>query len=328
MTRAVRAAGAWVIVVVAAACKPSSSGSSSSAAPPSATNGGPTSVPAIGAAGSGTAGGSATLTVAGSSALFPLAQAAAQAYQAQHPGVVINVAAGGSGQGLAQVEAGAVDIGDSDIPAATTMGDLVDHRVAIVVFAIVANRGSFDDAVGGLTHDQAVGVFSGKLVNWKDLGGGDEPITVLNRPEGSGTRKVFTQIVMGGAPLIAGTPVEDNSDNIKKSLTEVPGSVSYLATAYVDNTVKALSYDGANPDAASVTAGHYPIYSFEHMYTKGEASGTAREFVDFMLSADVQGSIIAKAGYLPVSALAGGPASASAPTATAPNAAAPGPGQR
>jgi phosphate transport system substrate-binding protein len=238
------------------------------------------------------------VSAAGSSALLPLAKAAAEKFESAHPDVTVEVSAGGSGQGLAQVEQGAVDIGDSDIPPPPEMTDLVDHKVAVVVFAVVANPGPFNDKVTSLTKDQVVGIFSGAITNWKDVGGGDQPITVLNRPDNSGTKKVFVSVIMGTTALAAGTPVEDNSGTIRQTLATVAGSISYLATPYVDNTVKALALDGVDGTGDNVSAGKYPFYSFEHMFTKGAAAGSVKDFLDYMASDDVQNNVVVPAHYL------------------------------
>src|SRR5271165_816686 len=139
----------------------------------------------------------ATITAAGSTALLPLVKAAADEYQTKNPNVSISVTGGGSGTGIAQVAAKAVDMGNSDI-LAKGHPELVDHRVAVVGFAIVVNPGA---GVTNLTKKQIQDVFGGKVTNWKDVGGKDQKVVVINRPRSSGTRAVFTQTMMGGAPI-------------------------------------------------------------------------------------------------------------------------------
>ena len=117
-----------------------------------------------------------TITAAGSTALLPLVKEAAAEYQAKHPDVKIAVSGGGSGTGINQVVAKAIDIGNSDI-AAVGQPTLVDHKVAVTGFAIVAHPGV---GVTNLTRKQLQDIFSGKTQSWKDVGGADVKITVTD----------------------------------------------------------------------------------------------------------------------------------------------------
>src|SRR5947209_4043219 len=114
-----------------------------------------------------------SITASGSTALAPLVKAVATSYSNQCTGATITVNLGGSKTGLANVEAGSVDIGNSDVPAnAQTQSDLVDHQVAVVVFVVIINKGV---GVTNLTTDQVKMIYSGKATNWKQVGGPDLP---------------------------------------------------------------------------------------------------------------------------------------------------------
>ena len=124
---------------------------------------------------------SGTVTAAGSSALLPLAQEAAAEFMKKNPDCVITVNGGGSGEGLKQVADGSVDIGNSDVAAeekldASAASGLTDHEVALVAMAPVVSK---DLAVDNLTTDQLIQVFTGKVTNWKDVGGPDEDIVLV-----------------------------------------------------------------------------------------------------------------------------------------------------
>src|SRR5271165_3732403 len=130
-----------------------------------------------------------TLTAAGSTALLPLVLQSAQDYSTKNPNVKINASGGGSRVGITQVAAKSVDLGMSDILAdPKQFPDLVDNKICVVGFAVVSNPGV---GVTNLTRQQLVDIFSGKTTNWKDVGGKDQKVVVVNRPRSSGTRAVF-----------------------------------------------------------------------------------------------------------------------------------------
>lgn len=246
-------------------------------------------------------GSSGSATAVGSTALQPLAEKAAESFMAKNPNAKIQVQGGGSGTGLTQVAQGGADIGNSDVFAAEKLpadqaGTLVDHKVCVVGFATVVNP---EIKVDNLTGQQLIDIFTGKIKNWKDVGGQDQAIVILNRPASSGTRATFKKYALNGADEATGQALtEESSGTIKKALTDTKGSISYLALSYVDNTVKALKYNGIEPTVANITSGQYPIWSYEHMYTKGEAKGVAKDFIDYMMSPDFT-STITQLGYIP-----------------------------
>lgn len=244
---------------------------------------------------------SGSITAVGSSALQPLAEKAAQMFMDKNKDAVIQVQGGGSGTGLKQVSEGGSDIGNSDVFAeeklpADQAKALVDHKVCVVGFATVANP---KVTVDNLTGQQLIDIFTGKITNWKDVGGSDMKIVILNRPASSGTRATFKKYALNGADEAAGTALtEESSGAIKKALNDTDGSISYLALSYIDNTVKTLKYEGVEPTVDNVKSGKYPIWSYEHMYTKGEAAGVAKAFIDYMMSDEFKPSIV-ELGYIP-----------------------------
>ncbi len=242
----------------------------------------------------------APVTAVGSTALQPLVEQAAKDFMAKNPGAQIQVQGGGSGTGLSQVASGAATIGNSDIFAEEKKGipanELVDHKVAVVGIVAAANPGV---GVDNLTKQQLIDIFTGKITNWKDVGGKDQKITLVNRPKSSGTRAIFNTFVLDGKEEAQGI-TEDSSGTVRKIIAETPGAIGYLGLSYIDQSVKALKMDGVEGNKENIVINKYPVWAYEHMYTKGEPTGTAKAFLDYMMTDDVQKNVIEKLGYIPV----------------------------
>ena len=242
-----------------------------------------------------TSNGGGAITAQGSTALLPLVKEAAQEYQSAHPDTKISVAGGGSKVGLTQVSDKAVDIGDSDIEASGAQAGLVDHKVAVVTFAVIAHPAA---GVKNLTTAQIRDIFSGKIANWKQVGGADQKITLVNRPKSSGTRAVFVSAVMGNAQPSENALTQDSSGTVVTTVAQTPGAVSYVSTGYVKGrAVTAVGVDGSNPDDANVTSGKYKFWSYEHMYTNGTPSAAAAAFIGYVAK---DAKLLRKLSFTPV----------------------------
>lgn len=251
---------------------------------------------------------SGTVAASGSTALQPIAEQAAANFKEKNPDVTVNVQGGGSGAGLTQVSQGQVQIGDSDIFAEDKSADiakgLVDHKVCAVGFAVIVNN---DANVKDLTKEQIQKIFSGAVTNWKDVGGADKPIALIHRTKGSGTKVVFDKTVLGTTVEKddLGT-TEDSSGAVLTKVAQNTGSVSYVALPYLlTNTdaakkVSAVKIGGVEATNKSITAGKYIFWSYEHMYTKGEAKDATKAFIDYISSAE-NNDLIVQQGYIKIS---------------------------
>lgn len=278
-----------------AACGSSSSSSSSSA---TGGGGGSSSSSASSAATVACPGG--TLTASGSTALQPLVQKAATEYQTKCAGSTVTVSGGGSSTGLSNVAAGTSDIGDSDVPISQAKSidptTVTDHQVAGVIFGIVVNPKT---TVTALTTQQVRDIFTGKVTNWKDVGGADLPVTLIERKPGSGSRLTFDIDIMGGtAESASPASTQDSTSLVVSGVQAADGGVSYVNVAS-KGTLTAVTVDGASPNATDVAAGKYVIFSHEHMYTKGAGSAIAQDFINFILTDSFQ-SEAGTLGFIPV----------------------------
>lgn len=242
-----------------------------------------------------------TITAAGSTALQPLAKIAATDFMGKNAGVQVNISGGGSFTGLNNVAAGSVEIGDSDVTADSSPDTkdkgLVDHQVAVEPFLIIVNK---DVTVDDLTQAQLTDIFTGKITNWKDVGGKDAKITIIGRAASSGSRATISKVVMGGKDFTSAATAQDSTGNLITGVAQTPGSIGYIDAAYLKDTIKALKYNGVAYSEDAVINGQYPVWSYGHMYTKGEATGTVKAYLDYIMSADFQNANVEKAGFIPV----------------------------
>ncbi|KSU63707.1 phosphate-binding protein [[Bacillus] enclensis] len=249
--------------------------------------------------GGGGEGASGSIVVSGSSAMQPLVAAAAEEFMAENPEADIQVNAGGSGTGLSQVSEGSVQIGNSDVFAEEKEGipadELVDHKVAVVGMTAAVNP---NVGVKDISKEDLKKVFTGEIKNWKELGGKDQKITLVNRPDSSGTRATFVKFGLDGETPAEGI-TEDSSNTVKKIISETDGAIGYLAFSYfTDDSVTPLSVDGVEATDENVQKGEFPIWAYQHSYTKGEPDGLAKEFLDYMMSEDVQTGLLKDQGYI------------------------------
>ncbi|WNR43291.1 phosphate ABC transporter substrate-binding protein [Paenibacillus roseipurpureus] len=247
---------------------------------------------------------SGTVTASGSSALLPLVKQAATEFMEKNPKVTINVTAGGSGTGIKNVADGTSDIGNSDIEPGAEYKDkgLVDHQVAIAPFALIVNK---DVKVDNLTKQQATDIFTGKITNWKEVGGNDAKIVLVHRPESSGSRALVKQIILDGKEFSKDGITQENSGAVKTAVAgpSGSGSIGYVDTPYIDDTLKALKIDGVAYSEENIKNGTYKLFGVEHMYTKGEAKDATKAFIDYITTKEFQGKQVRDLKFLPADLL-------------------------
>ena len=241
-----------------------------------------------------------SINAVGSSAMQPLVEAASEQYSSLHVGKFINVQGGGSGTGLSQVQAGAVQIGNSDLFAEEKEGiesdKLVDHQVAVVGLTPIVSK---EIGITDISKEDLKKIFTGEITNWKQVGGVDQKIVLLNRASGSGSRYTFEDAILEGEKA-KNSQEQDSTGMVRQIVGTTPGAISYVAFSYVTEDVQVLSIDGVEPTEENVKTNDWKVWSYEHMYTNGEPKGLTKDFLDFMLSDEVQNDIVPQLGYISV----------------------------
>lgn len=241
-----------------------------------------------------------TLTAVGSSAVQPLTEAASEEYSKEHKGTYINVQGGGTGTGLSQVQSGAVDIGNSDLFAQEKKGidakNLIDYKICAVGIVPIVNK---DLKIDDLSLNELREIFAGQINNWKEVGGPDLPITIVNRASGSGTRSVFENSVMNNLETKS-SQEQDSSGMVRQIISNTPGSISYLAMPYINDDVKTITIDHKAATSKNIINNDWKIWAYEHMYVQKDANDLTKKFVNYILSDKVQSNIVKKMKYIPI----------------------------
>ena len=229
-----------------------------------------------------------SVTLAGSTAFQPFAQHLADQYMAAHRDVNISVQGGGSAMGIQSALSGVAQIGMADLSVLPPeAGSLTATVVARDSIAVVVNPAN---SMSGLTTKQIQDIFSGRVKNWKEVGGPDAPVTVVSREAGSGTRSSFEQIV-GNISLTKDAIVQDSNGTVLETVANDANAVGYLSHGLVNQRIKSLEVDGRKCTTAEVKAGNYPLVRPIYLLTRGAPAGKAGEFIAYILSTEGQQTI-------------------------------------
>ncbi|OXS29129.1 MAG: phosphate-binding protein [Desulfovibrio sp. MES5] len=238
------------------------------------------------------------IDIAGGTAHIPVMKEAARQIMEANPDVRITVAGGGSGVGVQKVGEGIVQIGNTGRalkPAEVEKYGLVSFPFAIDGVAVAVNPAN---KVAGLTKAQIKDIFSGKIANWKEVGGADAAISLYVREDGSGTRETFEERALDKGASSAGANVVNSNGAMKTAISQDPNAVGYVGIGHLDKSIKGVSVDGMAPSQENAASGQYTVTRLLYMNTKGEPQGITKGFVDYIFTPAGQ-EIVSKAGYIP-----------------------------
>lgn len=228
---------------------------------------------------------SGSMTMSGSTSMEKLTNIAAEAFMIKYPDVIVSPEFVGSSAGVEQVISGAVNIGNAsrNLKDSEKEDGAVENIVAIDGIGVIVDK---ENTVVELTKDQLVSIYTGIITNWSEIGGPNQPIVVVGRESGSGTRGAFEEIL----------DIEDqgkysneinSTGGVMAKVASTPGAIGYVSLDIVDNTVVAVALEGVTPTADNIKAGNYFLSRPFVMATFGEISEQneiVREFFEFMSS--------------------------------------------
>ena len=238
----------------------------------------------------------AGITVAGSTSVEPFAELLAEEYMSRHPESHIYVQGGGSTAGIEAAITGAANIGMSSRNLLNDEKKLYSVTVAKDAIAIIVHPKS---SIDNLPLEQIREVFSGKITNWRELGGPNHPVNIVTREEGSGTRESFQKFVMDREDISLGALVQDSNGAVRQVVASDPNAIGYISLGLVNNQVKALKISGVEPGLNNVYNGKYTLVRPFLFVFKKEPAGEARYFLEFVLSSSAQ-KLLLKEGLVPV----------------------------
>ncbi|MGM0470865.1 MAG: phosphate ABC transporter substrate-binding protein [Bacillota bacterium] len=244
------------------------------------------------------------LTVQGSSTVLPIAQRAAEVYMESNPDVSITVRGGGSGNGIAALVDGAVDIADASRfikskelkQARKNEVYPVPHRVAMDGIAVVVNPAN---SVKELTLEDIKKIYTGQITNWQELGGPDKDIVIVSRDSSSGTYEVFGEIALDGQRVTPSALLQSSNGAVASAVSNTEGAIGYVGIGYLSDDLKAVKVNGVKPTNATVANGKFPIARPLFMFTDGWPKGLTAKFINFILSKQGQ-KIVENQGYVPL----------------------------
>ena len=239
-----------------------------------------------------------TISIAGSTTVLPVAQAAAEEYMNQHSNADIQVSGGGSGVGATSVIGGTADIGmlSRDLKASEKEGNTLKEFV--VGKDGIALVGHPSNTVADLSLEQVKAIYQGTITNWKEVGGADLEIVLIGRDSSSGTREFFTEFVLDKEDAAKEMQELNSNGAVAQAVSITPGAIGYVSLEYVDDSLKAFSIAGVAPTVDNVISGVYEINRPLLMVTNGEPEGLAADYLAFILSEEGQ-QILKDSGFIP-----------------------------
>lgn len=239
------------------------------------------------------------IKISGGTAHIPVMKDAAKLVMEHNRNIRISIAGGGSGVGIKQVGEGLVDIGNSGRKPTDDeirKYDLKLFQWAIDGVGVVVNP---QNPVTALSRQQLIDVFSGKITNWKILGGTDKPINVYTRDNSSGTREVFWEKAIDKGEITDKANVVVSNGAMKTAVANDPNGIGYVSVGHMDKSTAPVIFDGVAPTIDNVKNGAYQIARGLFSNTKGEPTGLVKKFIDFLFSPEGQ-ELVAKNGFINV----------------------------
>lgn len=245
-----------------------------------------------------------TLSISGSTSVQPLAEELAKKFNEKHPEVKIDIQGGGSGVGIKSAADGVVDLGMSSRDLKTEEASLKSIKVAVDGIAVIVNPAN---KVADISKEQLMKIYTGAITNWKEVGGTDNPITVVSREDGSGTRGAFIELtgveVKEGDKkvdkTVATAITQGSTGAVITTVAQDPNAIGYASFGATEEKteIKMISVGGVQISEENIYAKTYVLSRPFLFLSKEDPTGAAKDFIDFILSAEGQ-TLVESKGYL------------------------------
>ncbi len=248
------------------------------------------------------------MVIVGSTTLLPVAQKAVEAFKKrkQDPKININITGGGSRTGINALVDGISDIAMSSRELKEEEKEKLrkkrmEAKGHIVAWDGIAPIVHPSNPVKNLTIAQLKDIYTGKVTDWKAVGGKKGPIIVLSRDTSSGTHEVWSEMVLNQEPVLAAAQIRATSEAVLDSVANNPNAIGYDGIDYVEGnaSVKSVSVDGVKASAAAISERSYKIARPIYMFTRGNPNALVVEFLEFVLSSEGQ-ALVKEAKFAPV----------------------------
>lgn len=246
-----------------------------------------------------------SVQINGSTTVLPIAQKVTEGYMKEYPDVSISVSGGGSGNGIKALIDGTTDIAnssrfikDEEVKLAVEKGAYpVPFAIAYDCIVPVVHPGN---PVKGLSLDQLKDIYTGKIKNWKEVGGSDGEIVVISRDTSSGTYEVWEEKVMKKERVFNGALLQASNGAIVQTVSKNKYALGYLGIGYVDKSVKALTVNGIPGNEETTLSGKFPVSRPLFVFTRGWPSGDTLKFINYMLNPQKGQKFVKEAGFVPL----------------------------
>lgn len=247
----------------------------------------------------------AEISVSGSTTVLPVMQKAGEAFMNENPGVELMIAGGGSGsgikalaEGLADVAMASRDIKDNEVKDARANGvDPVRLTIALDALAPVVHP---SNPVKSVSLEQLRDIFTGKIANWKELGGADARIVLVSRDSSSGTFETWSELVMQKQKISPRALLQASNGGVVQVVAQNRQAIGYIGFGYLGGSVKSLEIGGLAPSAQSALNGSWPISRELYIFTNGAPKGELKDLCAYLLDPQKGQKAVAEVGYIPL----------------------------
>ncbi len=244
------------------------------------------------------------ISITGSTTVLPIAQKAAEDFMKKHADVQISVAGTGSGDGIKAIIDGTADIGDSSRDMKDKEKDLakekgvtpVRHTVALDCIVPVVHPAN---PVSGLTVEQLKDMYTGKIKNWKEVGGEDKPIVVISRDSSSGTFEVWNEKILDKERVRPDAQMQASNGAVAQAVAGNKFAMGYVGIGYLNDNLKPLTVNGVAASPQAAADGSFAVSRALFMFTRGEPTGVVKDFIDFVKGPEGQ-KIVVEEGFVAI----------------------------